>query len=82
MSPIEDIEDALDISFAQTEYLRVDDCRRVTGPGLLWNRAGAVLDVFFDGIEPDTVIAKWRHVYVADTKQRWRITLQERQFRS
>ena len=59
MDAIEDIENALNISFPVASGLRVDDCRRLTGPGLLWDHAGAVLDVFFEGFEPELLIASW-----------------------
>ena len=41
---IEDIENALDIPIPTSDTLVLDDDRRLTGPGLLWNEAGAVLD--------------------------------------
>ncbi len=57
---IEDIEDALSIPTPSSEHLVLDDTRRLTGPGLLWERPGAVLDVFFDGIAPDALILVWQ----------------------
>lgn len=57
---IEDIEDALTIPIPSSEHLVLDDTRRLTGPGLLWEYPGAVLDVFFDGIEPDALILAWQ----------------------
>ncbi len=63
---IENIEDALSIPIPSSEHLVLDDTRRLTGPGLLWEHPGAVLDVFFDGIAPDALIPVWqknvRHV--------------------
>jgi UDP-N-acetylmuramyl tripeptide synthase len=36
------------------------DSRRLTGPNLLWDREGAVLDVSLDPGEADAIIAAWR----------------------
>lgn len=57
---IEDIEDALSIPIPSSEHLMLDDTRHLTGPGLLWERPGAVLDVFFDDIAPDALILVWQ----------------------
>jgi cyanophycin synthetase len=35
------------------------DSRRLTGPNLLWDRPGAVIDVAFGAIEPRLVIGAW-----------------------
>ena len=60
---IEDIEDALSITFPSSANLVVDDTRRLTGPGLLWSLPGAVVDVLFSDIDPDKVISVWnKHV--------------------
>jgi UDP-N-acetylmuramyl tripeptide synthase len=40
--------------------MRILDSRRLTGPGLLLDRAGAVLDVEIDGAAVDQAIAAWR----------------------
>ncbi|HUQ15547.1 MAG TPA: Mur ligase family protein [Gemmatimonadales bacterium] len=40
--------------------MRILDSRRLTGPGLLLDRAGAVLDVEIDGPAVDQAIAAWR----------------------
>jgi UDP-N-acetylmuramyl tripeptide synthase len=57
---IEDIEDALSIPIPSTELLVLDDTRRLTGPSLLWERPGAVLDVFFNDVAPDAFIRVWQ----------------------
>lgn len=57
---IEDIEDALSIPIASSDYLMVDDVRRLTGPNMLWKHPGAALDVFFDGLNPEDVITVWQ----------------------
>lgn len=41
--------------------MRVQDSRRLTGPGLLLDRPGAVLDVEIDGASVDQAIAAWRN---------------------
>lgn len=36
------------------------DSRRLTGPNLLWEKAGAVLDIRFDEAQPDVLIDTWK----------------------
>lgn len=66
MDRIEELETALTIPFAQSENIHVEDARRLTGPGLLWDHPGAIVDVFFDNIDATRVTALWerhaRHV--------------------
>ncbi|MCP4072566.1 MAG: Mur ligase [Hyphomicrobiales bacterium] len=57
---IEYIEDALTIPIPSSGTLVLDDCRRLTGPGLLWNEAGAVLDVFFQGHDTERLVKLWQ----------------------
>ncbi len=59
MDSIEDLEDALDIQMPTADHLFVEDCRRLTGPGLLWGHAGAVLQLSFDDINPDQIVDLW-----------------------
>lgn len=59
-SALPPIEDALTIPIASGPGLPEPECRRLTGPGLLWAHPGAVLDVFFDDIKPDTVADLWQ----------------------
>src|SRR6266545_4667792 len=40
--------------------MRVLDSRRLTGPSLLLDGPGAILEVALDGIEPGPAIAAWR----------------------
>ncbi len=54
------IEEALDIPIPTAENLRLDDYRRLTGPGLLWDLPGAVLDIFFQGIDTEILVKQWR----------------------
>lgn len=56
---IEDIENALTIGAPSSDSLVLDDYRRLTGPGLLWERPGAVLDVFFTGFDTSEVLRLW-----------------------
>jgi UDP-N-acetylmuramyl tripeptide synthase len=58
MDPIEDIEDALRIGAPSSAHLKVEDCRRLTGPGLLWDRPGAVVQITSD-MDPDDIAAAW-----------------------
>ena len=56
---IEDIEDALEIDIAEADHLRVEDCRRLTGPGFLWDHPGAALQLSFEGISPSDIVGLW-----------------------
>ena len=40
--------------------MQLIDSRRLTGPNLLWDRPGAVIDVHFGDADPDAVIAEWQ----------------------
>ncbi len=60
MDRIDELETALSIHSAQADNIRVDDVRRLTGPGLLWDHPGAVLDVFFEDIPPEPIIELWK----------------------
>ncbi|MFA3790926.1 Mur ligase family protein [Aliiglaciecola sp. SL4] len=40
--------------------LELDEVRRLTGPNLLWDKPGAILDVFIEGIDSQTVITTWQ----------------------
>lgn len=61
MDRIEKLETALEITSAGADHLRVDDARRLTGPGLLWDHPGAVMDVFFDDLDPAQVTSLWEN---------------------
>ena len=58
-APVEDIENALSVEIASAVNLPVPECRRLTGPGLLWDRPGAVLDVFYHDMEYKRVGELW-----------------------
>jgi UDP-N-acetylmuramyl tripeptide synthase len=40
--------------------LELDDARRLTGPNLLWDQPGAILDVFIDNIDKNKVVNLWQ----------------------
>ena len=40
--------------------LELDEVRRLTGPNLLWDKPGAIVDVFFDGIPGRLVVSTWQ----------------------
>lgn len=59
MDRIGKLEAALDIRWAAVDCIRVDQPRRLTGPGLLWDHPGAVMDVFFEDRDPDVLTTLW-----------------------
>tara|TARA_R110000868_G_scaffold11516_3_gene56309 strand:- start:7446 stop:9203 length:1758 start_codon:yes stop_codon:yes gene_type:complete len=56
----EAIEDALSIPVPVSDRLVLDDLRRLTGPGLLWQRPGALLDILYQGFETSRIVELWR----------------------
>lgn len=61
MDRIEALEDALDITWVEADHIRVSDARRLTGPGMIWDHPGAVMDVFVSD-DVDAVVTAWtRH---------------------
>ncbi len=56
---IEEIEDYLDIRIPTSDKLILESSRRVTGPGLLWEKPGAILDVFSDHFDKQQIIDIW-----------------------
>ncbi|SFE05450.1 Mur ligase family, glutamate ligase domain [Sulfitobacter brevis] len=59
MDRIEKLETALDIQWAAVDAFNVEPPRRLTGPSLLSDHPGAVMDVVFDGVDPGIVTALW-----------------------
>lgn len=59
MDRIAQLEAALDVEWAQDNRIRVDQFRRLTGPNLIWDRPGAVFDIYFTDLEPDIVTNLW-----------------------
>lgn len=60
MKPTEDIENALSIDIPSSPELHLEDSRRLTGPGLLWDHPGAVLEVHYTGFDPQTIASLWQ----------------------
>jgi UDP-N-acetylmuramyl tripeptide synthase len=42
---VEELEEALEIPLPESDKLRLEDSRRLTGPGLLWDKPGAIAEV-------------------------------------
>lgn len=62
MTRFDELTEAFELPQLDTAGLRLEDCRRLTGPGLLWDRIGAVADVAFVGHAPAEVTGLWhRH---------------------
>jgi cyanophycin synthetase len=40
--------------------LELDEARRLTGPNLLWDHPGAILDVLIEGIDKNKVVSAWQ----------------------
>ncbi len=49
----------MDIPYPESKHLIMDDCRRLTGPSLLWDKTGAILDVLVEDIALDAVLDCW-----------------------
>ena len=47
------------IPIPASEQLVLDDARRLTGPGMLWNYPGAVLDISYEMLDPQQIITIW-----------------------
>jgi len=58
--PAEIIEEALSIEVPSSAQLMLDDTRRLTGPGMLWHRPGAVLDILYTGFDTGKIVEVWR----------------------
>ncbi|MBL4891989.1 MAG: hypothetical protein JKX91_09235, partial [Rhizobiaceae bacterium] len=58
-SPRDSVEDALTIPIPVSNQLVLEDARRLTGPGMLWDHPGAVLDISFGTLDPQQLIAIW-----------------------
>jgi UDP-N-acetylmuramyl tripeptide synthase len=55
----ERIENYLAISQPVSDQLRLDESRRITGPGMIWDRRGALVDVIVDGLDKAEIVAAW-----------------------
>lgn len=56
---IEKIENYLTIPMPPSEQLVFDDSRRITGPGMLWDKRGALVDILVDGFDKAEIVSAW-----------------------
>jgi UDP-N-acetylmuramyl tripeptide synthase len=49
----------MEIPEIESSQLILDDARRLTGPSMLWNKTGAILDVLINEIDMDAVLDCW-----------------------
>ena len=56
---VEELEDALHIPQPDSAQLRLEDSRRLTGPGLMWDKSGAIAEVVVHGFPLATVTQVW-----------------------
>lgn len=56
---IEEIEDYLSIRIPESDLITLESSRRVTGPGLLWEKPGAILDVFTSYFDKQEIVDCW-----------------------
>ncbi len=56
---IETIENYLAIAMPESDRLILDDSRRITGPGMIWDKRGALLDILIKGFDKAEVVAAW-----------------------
>jgi UDP-N-acetylmuramyl tripeptide synthase len=59
MDRIDRLEAALDISAPEVAGLRVDPARRLTGPGMIWDHPGAVIDILAANADADRAAKLW-----------------------
>lgn len=56
---IEVIENYLTIPQPDSEQLVLEDSRRITGPGMIWDKRGALIDILVNGFDKADVVAVW-----------------------
>lgn len=56
---VEELEDALAIPFPASDRLYLEDSRRLTGPGLLWDKPGAIAEVVVHDLDLSEVASTW-----------------------
>ncbi len=62
----------MDIPELDSKRLVVDSCRRLTGPSLVWDHTGAILDVMFEDMDPEVLLECWfRQVNALLDKVQW-----------
>ena len=49
----------MDVPEIESEHLRIDGCRRLTGPSLVWSEPGAILDILVEDMDMSTVLQCW-----------------------
>lgn len=49
----------MDIPQLESTELILDDCRRLTGPSLVWDKTAAILDVLIEGRDMDEALECW-----------------------
>ena len=63
----------MEIPHIESTQLVMDDCRRLTGPSLVWDKPGAILDVLIEDMEMDAVLKCWyQHCDQILAKINWR----------
>ena len=63
---VDELEEALEIALPESEQLYMEDSRRLTGPGLMWEKPGAILEIVAKDISQDELAAIWhRHFTTA-----------------
>ena len=56
---IETIETYLDIPMPESDRLILEESRRITGPGMIWDRRGALLEILVEDFDKAAVVAAW-----------------------
>ncbi len=56
---IETIENYLTVPQPESTQLILDDSRRITGPGMIWDRRGALVDILVVGFNKADVVTVW-----------------------
>ena len=49
----------MEIIYPDSDRLVLDDCRRLTGPSLVWSETGAIIDVLIENMEMEQVLDCW-----------------------
>lgn len=57
---IELVENHLTIPMPESDRLIFDDSRRITGPGMIWNRRGALVDILVEDLDKSDVVTAWQ----------------------
>ncbi len=56
---VDELEEALEIALPESEQLYMEDSRRLTGPGLMWERPGAIVEIVAKDIPQHELAAIW-----------------------